>query len=334
MANGIQLKLNNRVVQQDLMQSLKHISLMRGRDKRRVLQGLTNRFPEASGMELLLFSDIYKQREKLHWQTGINPTKLKGSMLASDRYGTTIEAMRTTIKSVLGDSIKKEDVLNAAVDAKLESELLAKIRLGASNVCVTASEYVTDPKYHINADRSVVEPALRRAGVSLVNWMKNNKFEVAVVGTGVAVTVIMAVLSAKTDTSSHRVPMGDHLMTNTTVQREVDEGGLGDLETALGDRWNALTGEHKGLFRREWQTSEDDVKKFIVDVYSNPKKVYGEFPQDKKKRFDAFKVSDLDVKTLEEYKKAFPWINTTKPELSDKLLIHWLEYVRGRVTRR
>lgn len=101
-----------------------------------------------------------------------------------------------------------------------------------------------------------------------------------------------------------------------------------DLKAALGvARWRSLNNEQKNRFINGWEETEENSKKLIIDVYSNPKKIYREFSEDEKKRFNAFKVSDLDEERVNEYKKAFPWINPEQPALPDKEFIYWIEKI-------
>ncbi len=98
-----------------------------------------------------------------------------------------------------------------------------------------------------------------------------------------------------------------------------------DLEAALGARLYFLNNNQRDRFRKEWLTAEEDIKRFMVEIYRDPESVYNSFSTNDKKRFDVFKVGELGEEKINEYKKAFPWINPKQPTLADKLFIYMLD---------
>ncbi len=100
-----------------------------------------------------------------------------------------------------------------------------------------------------------------------------------------------------------------------------------DLVATLGARWDLLNNEQKDMFREAWSTAKDKIKRFMVEVYSDPNEVYNRLSEDNRNRFDAFKVSELDEEKIKRYKGAFPWMDIKNPELPDKMIIYTFDRI-------
>lgn len=102
---------------------------------------------------------------------------------------------------------------------------------------------------------------------------------------------------------------------------------LQDLEAALGERWYSLNNEQKDKFKELWFTNDSDFRGYMVEAYGKPQESYDKLPEDRKKQFNAFTISELSKEEAKNYKEIFPWINIKNPTFSDKLLIFMLEVI-------
>ncbi len=68
---------------------------------------------------------------------------------------------------------------------------------------------------------------------------------------------------------------------------------------------------------------DEDYKKMIIEMYTNPEAVYQRLAPHEKERIDEFDINQLSKEKKGKLKELYPWVNIKSPSLADKMVIDW-----------